>query len=72
MGRIRDILAARKTLRVRLAEPMPVLLIYLTAMVDDQGQVHYRKDVYKRDAAVVDALDRSAAPVTAGASQSAG
>ena len=37
---------------------MPVLLVYLTAMVDDQGQVLFREDIYQRDAPVFEALDQ--------------
>jgi hypothetical protein len=39
-------------------------------MVDDQEQVLFREDVYKRDLAVAEALDRSAVPDEATASQS--
>jgi murein L,D-transpeptidase YcbB/YkuD len=72
IGRIRDILATNETQTVFLPEPMPVMLIYLTARVDNQGQAHFRKDIYKRDGAVIEALDRSMPPVKTEASQSAG
>ncbi|MBL0715155.1 MAG: L,D-transpeptidase family protein, partial [Desulfosarcina sp.] len=65
IGRIRDIIATEKTRTVFLPEPVPVLLLYLTALVDDQEQVHFRKDVYKRDAAVLKGLDASAPPSSA-------
>jgi murein L,D-transpeptidase YcbB/YkuD len=42
-----------------------VLLLYLTAQVDDQGQVFFRQDIYKRDQAVFKALDPSAPPIQA-------
>ncbi len=58
IGRIRGILATNETLKARLTVPMPVLLVYLTAMVDDQGQVLFREDIYQRDAPVFEALDQ--------------
>lgn len=57
MGRIWDIVDSGKTQTVFLPAPVPVLITYLTAQVDDQGQVQFRKDVYKRDAALLQALD---------------
>ncbi len=70
IGRIREILATGRTQRYQPPRPMPVLMVYLTAMVDDQEQVLFREDVYKRDLAVAEALDRSAVPDEATASQS--
>jgi murein L,D-transpeptidase YcbB/YkuD len=49
---------------VTLAEPVPVHLTYRTAWVDDAGQPQFRADIYRRDAAVVQAL--VAAGVAAG------
>ncbi len=72
IGRIREILATNQTAKFRMPEPMPVLLIYLTAMVDDQGQVHFRKDFYKRDAALIEALDQSLPPARPAPLQSSG
>ena len=57
MGRIWDIVDSGKTQTVFLPEPVPVLITYLTAQVDDQGQLQFRKDVYKRDAALLQSLD---------------
>lgn len=72
IGRIMDILATNETQTFFLPEPMPVMLIYLTAMVDDQGQVHFRQDIYKRDGAVIEALDRFVSSAKTNMSQSAG
>ena len=36
---------------------MPVLLLYWTAEVDDDGIVQFYEDVYDRDQAVLKALD---------------
>ncbi len=40
----------------RLAEPVPVDLVYVTAWVDDDGSVHYRKDIYGYDQTLAEQL----------------
>ncbi|MGR8947981.1 MAG: L,D-transpeptidase family protein [Gammaproteobacteria bacterium] len=47
------------TQRVDLDRPIPVLLVYLTAFVADDGSVQFRRDIYSRDDAI---LARLAAP----------
>ena len=42
--------------RVNLQEPVPVHLVYRTAFTDAEGAIHWREDVYGRDAAVLRAL----------------
>jgi murein L,D-transpeptidase YcbB/YkuD len=42
---------------IRLAEPLPVLILYWTAAVDADGELHFYRDVYRRDAALLAALD---------------
>jgi murein L,D-transpeptidase YcbB/YkuD len=51
------ILATRRTTTVRLRRPTPVLLLYLTSWVDDQGRLNFRSDIYGRDARLARALD---------------
>jgi murein L,D-transpeptidase YcbB/YkuD len=52
-----DAVVERGTTRtVTLAKPVPVLLTYWTAWVEASGTLQFRKDVYRRDAAVVQAL----------------
>jgi len=41
---------------VTLAEPIPVYVFYRTAWVDDQGAVHFRRDLYGLDARLERAL----------------
>jgi murein L,D-transpeptidase YcbB/YkuD len=36
---------------------MPVLLLYWTAEVGADGQIHFYEDVYERDQAILDALN---------------
>ena len=56
--RIDQVLASGKTTTVNLAKPLPVLLQYWTvATVRWDGRMAFRKDIYKRDAAILKALD---------------
>jgi murein L,D-transpeptidase YcbB/YkuD len=55
--RIDQVVASRSTTRVDLAEPMPVMLLYWTVEVTENGTVHFRKDVYNRDQAILKGLD---------------
>lgn len=56
-ARLDDILESGKTTRIDLDKPVPVLLTYWTAWVED-GNVHFREDPYERDAAILEALNR--------------
>ena len=38
--------------RVNLSKPIPVLILYGTAVVDDNDQVHFFDDIYGHDAAL--------------------
>ena len=44
--------------RVNLAEPLPVHLIYRTAVSQAKGRMTYRRDVYERDGKIWNALAR--------------
>jgi murein L,D-transpeptidase YcbB/YkuD len=44
--------------RVDMEEPVPVHITYRTAFTDAKGRVHYRNDIYGRDAAIWRALSR--------------
>ncbi|MEQ9568626.1 MAG: L,D-transpeptidase family protein, partial [Longimicrobiales bacterium] len=54
--RIRASVARRVETTVTLLQPVPVHLQYWTAFLDDDGRLNYRRDLYQRDAAVLDAL----------------
>lgn len=56
-ARMQAILDSKKTTRVNLPTPMPVLLTYWTAWVED-GLVHFRQDTYERDTRILAALNR--------------
>jgi murein L,D-transpeptidase YcbB/YkuD len=44
---------------VQVAGDIPVYLAYFTAWPDAQGSVHYYKDVYRRDAHLAQAIERT-------------
>jgi murein L,D-transpeptidase YcbB/YkuD len=56
-ARIDQVIASRKTTRVNLNKPVPVMLLYWTADVDEHGTVSFYKDVYGRDARIIRGLD---------------
>jgi murein L,D-transpeptidase YcbB/YkuD len=56
-ARIDQVVASRKTTRINLENPIPVFLLYWTAEVDKDGTVFFRKDVYNRDAPIIEGLD---------------
>ncbi|MEE3316722.1 MAG: L,D-transpeptidase family protein, partial [Pseudomonadota bacterium] len=51
-----NILATRRETTVPLETPLPVHLIYRTAMTEAKGKVQFRRDVYGRDAQIFKAL----------------
>ena len=56
-GRIESVIASKKTTRVPLHRPLPVMLLYWTAEASDDGTVYFRKDLYDRDAPIIKGLD---------------
>lgn len=46
------------TRTLRVPQPRPVLLLYWTVVVGDHGTVHFRRDIYERDGAVAEALNK--------------
>ncbi|GGC77392.1 L,D-transpeptidase family protein [Vreelandella lutescens] len=53
--------SGRSDRNINLPTRIPVALHYLTAWPDDQGEVVFREDIYRRDAALLAALSRGAA-----------
>lgn len=53
-------IASGETRTIFLAEPVPVILVYWTATVDDQGVVYFFDDIYARDTVLLEALDTRA------------
>jgi murein L,D-transpeptidase YcbB/YkuD len=54
--KILAILEESEELSVRIPEPIPIHLLYWTAFVDEDGSVHFRKDIYERDERLLSAL----------------
>ncbi len=55
--RFQEVLDGGETTNVMLSKPLPVLLMYWTAMAEPDGVVHFFNDVYSRDERISQALD---------------
>ena len=62
-ARIDQILESGKTTGLSLKKPLPVFLLYITAKGDADGTISFSPDVYGRDAAVIEALNRPPRPL---------
>ncbi len=60
--RIHAAMNGSETFRVSLQEPVPVLIVYGTAIVLQNGEVHFFEDVYGEDAALEQRLAARYAP----------
>ena len=47
--KIHEAMHAGKEQWVKLAQPVPVSIIYLTAWVDESGMLNFRDDIYNMD-----------------------
>ena len=47
---------------VKLPSPVPVYLVYLTAGIEAEGKIGFRRDIYGRDATLADALNEYRSP----------
>jgi len=56
------ILASRRTRRISLVKPVPIYLAYWTVQVEDDGEVHFKRDPYNQDPALLQALERPLIP----------
>lgn len=56
--RIRAAMNGEETLRVPLEKPVPVLVLYGTAIVMEDGEVRFFEDIYGQDAALKRVLDQ--------------
>jgi murein L,D-transpeptidase YcbB/YkuD len=48
-----------KTQIVMIPEPIPVHLLYWTVWADSEGTIHFRDDIYGRDARLMSALNEN-------------
>ena len=55
--KIKAVLDSKETKTVLLPKPLPVLLMYWTAIVSQDGEVIFYNDVYERDQNIADALN---------------
>lgn len=58
MDKINEILASKKTTRVNLPNPIDIYIFYWTAGADKNDLIFFDEDVYDRDNAVLEALDK--------------
>lgn len=56
VGFFQSILETGQEKTLKLADPIPVHLVYFTAWPSARGRIQYRDDIYGRDAALYDAL----------------
>jgi murein L,D-transpeptidase YcbB/YkuD len=54
--RIRAVMNGEQTVQVNLDQPIPVLILYGTATVEPNGEVHFFEDIYDYDAVLKKAL----------------
>ena len=64
-GRYSQAMGSGETLWVPLERPVPVYLTYFTSWVGEEGDVHFRPDIYRRNAELLLALGDEVQPVTA-------
>ena len=57
LSKLKGIVDSGETIRINLESTIPVIIIYLTASVDPDGEIRFYKDIYDRDAKVLDALN---------------
>jgi murein L,D-transpeptidase YcbB/YkuD len=53
---LNDLVAAGQTKSLRLKEPVPVYILYWTAIAQQNGHIVFRPDVYGRDARMIAAM----------------
>ncbi len=56
LSRIQEAVESGERRVITLAEPLPIHISYLTAWVNKDGSVHFRDDIYGRDALLAKAL----------------
>jgi len=57
-SRIKDVVESKQTTRINLREPVPVILLYWTVNIKDDGNLVFKSDVYDRDAEVLGGLNK--------------
>ena len=49
IDKVNNILHSNKTTYVKIKNPIPIHITYITAWVDKQGRPHFREDIYRRE-----------------------
>lgn len=57
--RIADAMQGTKTVSVKLSKPIPVLIVYATAVALDKGEVRFFEDIYGQDAKLLELLGKA-------------
>ena len=55
--RLSEVLKEGKSSTIHIAQPIQIHLLYMTAWVDEEGALQFRRDIYDRDADLARALD---------------
>jgi murein L,D-transpeptidase YcbB/YkuD len=63
--RIADAMNGKETIHVGLKQPIPVLIVYATAVVLEGGEVRFFEDIYGEDARLAKTLDSREKPTSA-------
>jgi L,D-transpeptidase YcbB len=58
MERVHEAMNGSTTQQVNLAHPIPVLILYATVIIHDDGLVYFYDDIYGHDAALEKVLDQ--------------
>ncbi len=58
MDKINEILESGETTKIDLPKPINIYLVYLTAVADKENNLYFFKDVYQRDEAVAQELEK--------------
>ncbi len=66
-GTFHKVLNTGRETRVNLEQPVPVHLVYRTAVAPAKGRMMYRRDIYGRDAKIWDALQNAGVALGGGA-----
>jgi murein L,D-transpeptidase YcbB/YkuD len=60
LGQLNQAIASHETRRLTLDDPLPVYMLYWTAIADANGNVGFRSDRYNRDPPLITALAKTA------------
>ena len=55
-ARVESAMVGDQSINVKLGNPVPVFVLYNTAVVEENGDVHFFDDIYGQDAALEKAL----------------